>query len=142
MPPALDQFSSSLAKAKASKDSAQPDEFWLRYGQWIGHSANKGDRIRHRHQFYVEKMSQFLQPLQLKDPKRMFGPLEKEVIYFRDQKKCTVCKAPVIWSEAEVHHVQPHSNGGKTTTDNGVLVHRHCHPKGTAAVVFEGNKDL
>ena len=127
---ALDQFASSLAKAKASKDSTLPDEFWLRYGQWTRVNSDRGDRIRHRHEFYLEKMFQFLGPLQMKDPKRSYGPLEREIIYFRDGKCCAVCKAPVLWNEAEVHHLRPHIKAGKTLLENGVLVHRHCHPKG------------
>jgi hypothetical protein len=141
LPQALDKFSLSLAKAKASKDSASPDEFWLRYGQWTRVNSDRGDRIRHRHQFYVEKMLQFLQPLQLKDPKRLFGPLERELVYLRDDKKCATCKAPVLWSEAEVHHVQQHTEGGQTVVDNGVLVHKHCHPKGATVVTFQRGQD-
>jgi hypothetical protein len=141
-PSALDQFASSLVKAKASKDSTLPDEFWLRYGQWTRVNSDKGDRIRHRHEFYLEKMLQFLGPLQLKDPKRSFGPLEREIIYFRDDKRCAVCKAPVLWNEADIHHVRQHTDGGKTVLENGVLVHRHCHPKGNGTTEFQAATDV
>ena len=136
LPSARDQFSASLAKAKQTKDSLQPDEFWLRYGQWTRTNSDRGDRIRHRHVFYADRMFSYLQPLQLKDPNRNFGTLEREIIYFRDSKKCAVCRAEVVWSEAEFHHVQEHGKGGKTVLENGVLVHRHCHPKGRAAQTF------
>jgi hypothetical protein len=137
LPKALDSFSRAFLKAKETRDSIQPDEFWLRYGQWTRVNSDRGDRIHHRHQFYLEKMFQYLQPLQLKDPKRLYGPVEREIVYFRDGKKCAVCKAPVLWAEAEIHHVVGHAAAGKTIVDNGVLVHRHCHPKGDAAVEFE-----
>ena len=140
LPKALDNFSRAFLKAKESKDSTQPDEFWLRYGQWTRVNSDRGDRIRHRHQFYLEKMFQYLQPLQLKDPKRSYGPIEREIVYFRDGKNCAICKAPVLWAEAEIHHVVNHAAGGKTIVDNGVLVHRHCHPKGKAAVEFENTR--
>ena len=39
----------------------------------------------------------------------------------------------MIWSEADIHHVDQHSQGGKTALVNGALVHRHCHPKGAIA---------
>ena len=32
-------------------------------------------------------------------------------------------------SECEIHHVTPHADGGPTSIQNGVLVHRDCHPK-------------
>jgi len=42
----------------------------------------------------------------------------------------------VIWSEAEIHHVDQHSQGGRTVLENDALVHRHRHPKGAAANRF------
>ena len=72
-------------------------------------------------------------PLKMKDPQRMFGALEREIIYYRDRKRCGQCDADVIWSEAEIHHVDQHSQGGKTALENGALVHCHCHPKGAVA---------
>jgi len=139
LPSAVDQFSASLANATKTKDSPNPDQFWLRYGQWTRVNSDRGDRIRQRHAFYSERMLEYLGPLQAKDPQRTFGSLEREIIYFRDGKKCAVCKADVAWSEAEFHHVQEHARGGKTVPANGVLVHQHCHPKGPAAQNFADN---
>jgi len=133
---ALDRFLAAFAKAKLTKDSPQPDQFWTRYGQWTRVNSDRGDRILHRHEFYTEKMFEFLQPLHLKDPKRAFGTLEREILFFRDSKKCAVCGAPVVWDEAEAHHVQEHAEGGPTQLKNAALVHRHCHPKGASAKAF------
>ena len=72
----------------------------------------------------------------MKDPRRIFGLLEKEIIYFRDGQKCQVCRASVSWTEAEFHHVQEHQSGGRTEISNGALVHPQCHPKGAAAQEF------
>jgi len=69
----------------------------------------------------------------MKDPQRGFGALERELIYYRDNKKCAECGADITWDEAEIHHVEQHGQGGRTTLENGALVHRHCHPKGLAA---------
>jgi 5-methylcytosine-specific restriction endonuclease McrA len=98
------------------------------------------DRIQHRHIFYVEKMLQYLAPLQPKDPKRNYGSLEREYIYYRDKKKCAVCGSTVAWTDVEIHHVQEHAKGGSTETQNGVLVHRACHPKGSRAAAFAENQ--
>jgi hypothetical protein len=133
LPAALDRFLAGLAKAKTTKDSANPDEFWLRYGQWTRVNSDRGERIAHRHIFYMEKMLEYLRPLQTKDPKRIYGALEREIIYFDSNKKCAVCEVSVPWEEVEIHHLQEHSKGGPTDIDNGALVHRACHPKSSDA---------
>jgi 5-methylcytosine-specific restriction endonuclease McrA len=71
---------------------------------------------------------------QVKDPTRIVGGLERELIYYRDEKECQVCGAKVAWADHEVHHVEGYAKGGPTDLDNGALVHRHCHPKGSKAV--------
>ncbi len=127
----FEQFRFDLAKDKKEKEG----EFWLRYGTLTRTASDKAETIQRRHQFFCEQMYGRL-ALQLKDPRRNYDPLEREIIYYRDKKKCLVCGAEVIWSEADIHHVDPHIEGGLTTLENGVLVHRHCHPKGQAAVEF------
>jgi hypothetical protein len=136
LPEALDQFLGDLATATKAKDDAQPDEYWLRYGQWTRVNSDRADRIALRHEFYAEKMFGFLGQLTPKDPNRLFGPLEREIIYFRDKKRCAVCKGTVAWAESEIHHVEEHQHGGRTSLENGVLVHGACHPKGAAAIAF------
>ena len=71
--------------------------------------------------------------LQPKDSNRRFGPVEREIIYYRDKKTCVVCDAEVPWAEVDIHHIDGHAEGGQTVLDNGCLVHRQCHPKGAAA---------
>ena len=136
LPSAVDTFTSALAQATASNKAGSVTEFWARYGQGARTGANRSATIRQRHEFYGERMNKYLGNLQPKDPQRLFGPLEREIIYFRDQKKCQKhnCGATVSWAEAEIHHVQQHQDGGKTVIDNGALVHRECHPKTTAEV--------
>ena len=121
-------FSESLARAVQSSKQGNPDETWLNYGIWTRSNSDRGENIRRRHRYYSQCMIKFLGNLTPKDPKRAFGPLEREVIYWRDEKKCQVCHAEVLWSEAEIHHIRPHSGGGKTELENGALVHKGpCH---------------
>jgi hypothetical protein len=129
---AFDQFRAHLAQAKQTQHDAAPNEYWLRYGVGTRVNSDRSEVIQRRHEFFAEKMYEALQP-QIKDPQRAFGTLEREIIYYRDKKRCAVCDAEVIWAEAEIHHVQQHSQGGRTSLNNGALVHRHCHPKGAAA---------
>ena len=72
----------------------------------------------------------------MKDETRSFGQLERELIYYRDDRKCQVCGAGVSWDDLEIHHVDEHQNGGETKIDNGVSVHKKCHPRGQAAADF------
>lgn len=67
------------------------------------------------------------------DPKRLFDESDKQIIYERSNGKCEICKdpEPVDPEEAEYDHFPvPYALGGKTTVDNGRLVHAKCHPRG------------
>lgn len=137
---ASSQFAANVVAANLTKDEPHPDEFWTQYGQWTRTSSDRADRIRRRHEFYVARMLGFLGPLQVKDQKRNYGSLEREHIYYRDHGKCGLCDSSVAWEEAEIHHIDEHSAGGKTVLNNGILVHRACHPKGAMAETFRDQR--
>lgn len=142
---AFDTFNAELATATRlvkdpNYDPSTPEGltatlFWGRYGQWIRTNSDQPDRIRTRHEFYVEKMLTLLNPIP-KDPKRSFTDAERRAVYFRDGTKCADCGGTVSWDDAEIHHVVEHAKGGRSTLDNAVLMHRECHPKGAAAAEF------
>lgn len=132
---AFDHFREEFAKGKRTLHDQNPSEYWLRYGIHTRVNSDRGEVIQRRHEFFSAKMHEFLKP-QLKDPQRLFGTLERELIYYRDGKRCAVCGADVVWSEIDIHHVEEHTKGGPTIIENGALVHRHCHPKGPSAIEF------
>lgn len=132
LPSALDKFLSQIAEAKLTKDDASPSEFWTQYSTWTRVNSDRGDNIAKRNRFYLEKMRSYLAPLNGKDPKRLYGEVERTVLFYRQSKLCAVCDAPVSWSEAEIHHVTEHYKGGQTTLENGAMVHSKCHPKSKA----------
>ena len=72
----------------------------------------------------------------LMDPTRIFGELEREIVYYRDEKLCAVCSQPILWPDLEIHHVEEHQAGGMTVIENAVPVHRDCHPRGQNALEF------
>jgi hypothetical protein len=137
LPPALDGFK---AKALEAKRNDWTDEFWSKYGQWTRVSADKGTFIGMRHTFYMEKMFALMEPLKLKDSKRTFGELDREILFYRQNKRCLVCDGQISWGEGEVHHVEEHSQGGATSLENGALVHKVCHPKGKEATAAFAQK--
>lgn len=125
---AFDKFRANLAKDTKDRFWRQ-GEYWTQYGQFARTNSDRSDVIQQRHQFFTSKMHEVIAP-KMKDPTRTFGHVEREIIYYRDKKRCQVCDADVVWSDAEIHHVEQHSEGGWTTLQNGALVHKHCHPKG------------
>lgn len=133
--PSFDHFRERLAKAKLTRHDPAPDDFWLRYGVGTRVNSDRRDTIQRRHEFFLEMMLPLLN-LQKKDPQRAFGALERELIYYRDNKKCAVCEEEIDWAELETHHVTEHAQGGATALENGVSVHRHHHPKGQDAIEF------
>lgn len=132
---AIEKFREGLSKATKRRDEDDnPGPYWTRFGQYLYASSDRGVSIATRHQFFVAMMLGFLEPLAPLDKTRIFGPVEREYIYYRDGKKCQVCEQDLAWSDMEVHHVDGHASGGKTTTGNGAAVHSGCHPKGRADV--------
>jgi hypothetical protein len=61
-----------------------------------------------------------------KDTQRSFSELDRIRAWERQDGKCVVCKKSVKISD-EGHHIVPYSIGGKTDSENCVLVHQHCH---------------
>ena len=132
LPTALDKFVGNLAEDKKRREY-EPGPYWIRYGQWTRASSDTSRSISARHQFYVEEMSKLLQPLKLKDPQRIYGELDRTIIYTRQKGTCAVCAGQLAWDDCEIHHVQEHSKGGATDLKNGAAVHKKCHPKGASA---------
>ena len=80
-------------------------------------TAYRAENIQRRHAFFAAKMHERL-PLKMKDPQRMFGALEREIIYYRSTTSADgECDADVIWSRPpRFDHVDQHSQGGKTAS--------------------------
>ena len=133
---------------KANKNGNYEYEYYpyySRYFQWTSSSSDTAPNIQRRHSFFIKEMVEILQ-LEPKDTNRAFTELEREAIFYRDERKCQYCKmdkelndAPredhiIEWQNAEIHHVVLHAEGGKTEISNGALMHCDCHPKKDAIV--------
>src|SRR5699024_6853131 len=72
---------------------------------------------------------------------RVFNSHQRKAIMLRDGG-CIIpgCHTPATW--CEIHHVQPHSEGGPTHTDNGVLLcwshHRNIERSGWSIRMVDG----
>ena len=128
---AYDEF-----KAKAAHDKKERlGEYWFEYGALTQTQSAEGRTIQRRHAFFSKKMLEELKPT-LVDPTRIFGEVEREIVYYRDGKRCAVCAEPIQWDHLQIHHVEEHQAGGHTVIDNGVPVHKDCHPMGQKAEAF------
>lgn len=123
-------------KERAAVDKkARSGEYWFEYGSLTQTQSSEARTIQRRHAFFSRHMLNELQPALL-DPNRLYGEVEREVLYYQQAKKCAVCGLDAKWDEVEIHHVEEHHAGGQTTLENGAVVHKQCHPKGAAAVEF------
>lgn len=139
LPKAFETFQKRLAEAKKAREF-DLSGYWSRYGVWTRVNSDTAPVISQRHRFYVDEMLGLLQPLKLKDPQRLYGGLERSVLYYRQEGLCPVCDGSMQWDDCEVHHVEEHSQGGPTSLDNGAVVHKSCHPKGLAATAAFAQK--
>ena len=130
---AAEKFQENLAKAKSAKDDDDDNPYWKNYVQWTRVNSDRGDRIALPHRFYLSEMIKLLGPLKTKDPNRIFGEVERTIIYYRQEKVCAACLQNLEWEDMEIHHVKEHSKGGETVIENGAAVHSACHPRGGAA---------
>lgn len=127
-------------KLRAAQDKkAREGEFWYEYGALTQTQSDQGRTIQRRHAFFSEQMLSALKP-KLLDATRIFGEVEREILYYQQGKKCAVCGQDIKWPELEIHHVEEHSTGGATSLDNGALVHKACHPKGVEATLAFAKK--
>jgi 5-methylcytosine-specific restriction endonuclease McrA len=126
--PAYDAFKTRLAQAK--KD--QNDEYWTEFGAWTQTQSAGARTIQRRHAFFLKEMYQRLNPV-LRDPTRMFGEIEREIVYYQYDKLCGWCGELIRWPDLEIHHVEEHQAGGRTSIENAAPVHKDCHPKGPRA---------
>ena len=118
---------------KAGDDNHEYRYYYARYLQWTGTSSNTESTIRDRHVFFTQEMVKLLD-INPKDTQRVFNATERETIFYRDRGKCQYCAMQgedrsVAWEDVEIHHILPHSKGGKTEINNGALVHKDYHPK-------------
>ena len=133
---AFDRFTKRLAQSRAKERSEKvADQYMRNYGYKTRTGSDNAGTIRDRQMFFNAKMLEHIHPTS-KDPHRVFGTIERELIYHRDEKRCRApgCGNEVIWGDAEFHHVEPHAAGGATRISNGALVHRDCHPRSTEDV--------
>lgn len=123
-------FREHLAIAKKAKEG----DYWFQYSAHTRTSSDKAETIAKRHRFFLDKMIPILNPFK-KDQNRIFNSIERQILYYRYKLKCAKCFESLDWDDMEIHHIRPYHEGGTTNLENGVPVHKACHPKSKADVL-------
>jgi hypothetical protein len=123
-------FQDDMAKARLHfKTTRQSLPHYARFVVPLsGSGSDTAMIIRPRHAFFLDQMYRKMN-IRLRDDQRLFGPVEKEIIWNRDGRKCQNpgCGRQVNFREATIHHVIEHVAGGRTVIENGVLICPECH---------------
>ena len=132
---AHEQFRAEVNKCKDSPLSGGEDENFVaiwNYAQNVsGGGSGDGEVIKQRHNIYCRQMLRFLgNKAKKKDPQRAYASGQRRQVYDIAKGLCSECGEKVEWDDAEIHHITPHSQGGRTTLENAALVHPWCHPGG------------
>ena len=133
---ALLEFKSATAQAALDARHGVNNDHWNRYVHLTRSASDKVESITSRHNYFTDWMLNFIEPKPI-DPKRSFDAWEREYVYLRDGGRCRYapgedfCRDNSVmdFRDAHVHHVDPHSKGGKTKLENAVLTHRECNQK-------------
>lgn len=104
------------------------DEELTNFSLAMGRSTNSEKNIRIRHEIILKRFLESYDPPKL-DEQRLFSESQRIKIFRRDGEKCSVCKKELIFGDKDTHyhHKIKFSDGGKTKTENGVLVCSDCH---------------
>ena len=126
---AFEQFRAECANAAKAFKQGERTKHYSEFVQPLsGSGSDTAETIRRRHQFLLQEIINIVQP-RPRDPQRMFGQIEREIMWYRQSGRCAhpECLKPTVLTEMHAHHICEHSKGGTTTLENGVLVCRTCH---------------
>jgi 5-methylcytosine-specific restriction endonuclease McrA len=127
---AFEQFRGECADATlAFKERGERSPHYDDFVQPLsGSGSDTAEKIRLRHRFLLQSILRLVEP-KPKDPLRLFGPIEREIMWYRQQGKCAhpACARQTPLAEMQAHHVREHTQGGQTSPENGVLLCKNCH---------------
>jgi hypothetical protein len=65
----------------------------------------------------------------IKDKVRFLSREDREVMWLKQDRKCWVSELPLKFEDAVAAHIVPHEEGGETSVDNIVIVHKDLNSK-------------
>ena len=109
------------------KPAEEQNQHFIVYHERISHSTDSEDSLLFRHNFLKLNLLTNVPNLPLKDPKRNFDEVQKQVIYRRDNGNCQKCGKHCEWGNWEADHKKAWSKGGKTEVENGQVLCPSCN---------------
>jgi hypothetical protein len=112
------------------KDNLEPDGIVSNWLKGTTNASTRHDNLKAGMYATKQIIDKFVQEL---DSKRAYASNERsEILKNNSDKICAICGEPLLDSEEfplEADHKIPHSVGGKTTVENGQMVHQYCNRK-------------
>ena len=129
--PSIQKFRNRVESARKGAEEFACYE--KEYGQWTRKTTSDASSIERRHAFFSNKMREMLNPAATDRQVASVDLLMKEIVYSQDSRRCQWCEMKgkihtVEWKEAQLHHVDPLTQGGKTEKSNLALVSEECRP--------------
>lgn len=126
-------FENERRSVEDEADLIDAGDSWSKdlYDYMVAFKASGGLRknITTRNQVYTRKLFKEIINLNPKDAQRLFDMNQKIVIWRRDEEKCKSCGCRVEFDDMHADHITSHSNGGKTTIENGQTLCANCNLK-------------
>ncbi len=110
----------------ANENATNPDI--LKYYQKTVQGGDTESSRKYRDNY----LTSLLEPLCLdRDPKRTFSEFERQFLWHKSvEKKCGICNLVISnYSDCEIDHFTPWTNGGRTDLTNGQISHSLCNRK-------------
>ncbi len=111
------------------KDTEEQDPALIAYHEKTSHSTDGAESLQYRHNMLKEDLMEHVEHMPMKDPKRAFDEIQKQVIYRRDKGICQICGKQCEWNAWEADHIKPWDKGGQTEIENGQVLCPICNSR-------------
>jgi len=103
------------------------DEELIRFNMAAIRGTTSEANVRYRHEVILRNLLLHFGDLIPKDPKREFTEEERIAAFRKAGGRCEKCGRKLSIDNFHVHHRIPHSEGGKTTLENAMVLCPDCH---------------
>lgn len=122
-----DFFTNFYQKIRKVEEGEIEEKELAKFHDAVSRGTTSKKKIRIRHEVMLRKFLRYCEDLLPKDEERLFSEEERIAVYRDRGGKCEICGKEISMSNFHVHHQKPHSEGGKTTLTNAVLICPECH---------------
>ena len=129
----LNSMAELLEKIEDGRATSWESDLY-QYGLAFQREGNKRDNIRTRHEIYSKFCLLGMDDLISKDSKRKFDETERVIIWRLADESCAKCNKPIELNEMHADHINPHSEGGRTTLKNAQSLCATCNLKKSDSV--------